>query len=122
MIGNVIQQHLLSLLILIPLVAGVICLLLSAGGARWTALVATLLEFALSLHLWVQYDPDGQQWQFVEKSALGGGVSWALGIDGIALLLIVLSAFLMPICIGASWRAIDKRVPDIWACSCSRRC
>ena len=39
-------------------------------------------------------------------------LSWALGIDGIALMLIMLSVFLMPICIGASWRAIDKRVPE----------
>jgi NADH-quinone oxidoreductase subunit M len=61
------------------------------------------------------FDPDGPQWQFVEKLSLGGGVSWALGIDGIALLLIVLTAFLMPICIGASWRAIDKRVPEYMA-------
>ncbi len=37
---------------------------------------------------------------------------WALGIDGIALVLIMLTLFLMPICIGASWRAIEKRVPE----------
>ena len=62
------------------------------------------------------FDPDGPQWQFVEKIGIGGGVSWALGIDGIALLLIVLTAFLMPICIGASWRSIEKRVPEYMAC------
>ena len=48
-------------------------------------------------------------------SALGGGIAWALGIDGIALMLIMLTVFLMPICIGASWRAIDKRVPEYMA-------
>ena len=48
-------------------------------------------------------------------SPLGGGINWALGIDGIALVLIVLTAFLMPICIGASWRSIDKRVPEYMA-------
>ncbi len=41
-----------------------------------------------------------------------GPFGWSLGIDGFALLLIMLSVFLMPICIGASWRAIDKRVPE----------
>ena len=41
--------------------------------------------------------------------------AWALGIDGIALVLIMLSVFLMPICIGASWRAITKRVPEYMA-------
>jgi NADH-quinone oxidoreductase subunit M len=109
------QLPLLSILIAIPLLAGVICLFVSANGARWTALVATLLDFGLSLYLWAQYNPDGPQWQFVEKAGPGGGVSWALGIDGIALLLIVLTAFLMPICIGASWRAITKRVPEYMA-------
>jgi NADH-quinone oxidoreductase subunit M len=103
---------LLTILIILPLIAGGIALALNASGARWLALIATLLEFALSVYLWANYDPDGAQWQFVEKYAFGGGINWALGIDGIALMLIVLTAFLMPICIGASWRSIDKRVPE----------
>jgi NADH-quinone oxidoreductase subunit M len=102
----------LSILIALPLAAGVLCLFVKDQGARWIALIATLLEFALSIYLWVNYNPDGPQWQFVEKAPVGAGVSWALGIDGIALLLIVLTAFLMPICIGASWRSIQKRVPE----------
>jgi len=106
---------LLSLLIAIPLIAGGLCLFLKAERARWTALIATLIDLALSLYLWAQYDPDGAQWQFVEKLPIGGGVSWALGIDGIAMLLIALTAFLMPICIGASWRAIERRVPEYMA-------
>jgi NADH-quinone oxidoreductase subunit M len=105
----------LSLLIAVPIIAAALCMFVKAKGARWTALIATLIDFAISIYLWVQYDPDGAQWQFVEKLPLGGGVSWALGIDGIALLLIVLTAFLMPICIGASWRAIEKRVPEYMA-------
>ena len=106
---------LLSLLILIPLVAGVLCLFAKAPAARWIALVGTLIDFALSLYIWGQYDPNGAQWQFRELYPVGGGVNWALGIDGIALLLIVLTAFLMPICIGASWRSIEKRVPEYMA-------
>ena len=47
---------------------------------------------------------------------LFGRFAWALGIDGIALMLIVLTAFLMPICIAASWDAIEKRVPEFMAC------
>ncbi|MGN6499167.1 MAG: NADH-quinone oxidoreductase subunit M, partial [Tsuneonella sp.] len=46
---------------------------------------------------------------------LFAGFSWALGIDGIALMLIMLSVFLMPICIGASWRSIEKRVGEYMA-------
>jgi NADH-quinone oxidoreductase subunit M len=106
---------LLSLLIVIPLIAGVLCLMVKAEGARWIALVGTFIDLALSIYLWTQYNPDGAQWQFVEKAPLGGGVNWALGIDGIALMLIILTAFLMPICIGASWRAIEKRVPEYMA-------
>ena len=113
--GEVTGLPLLSLMILVPLLGGALCLFVKDNGARWAALIATLIDFGLSIYLWTQYDPDGAQWQFVEKMPLGGGVNWALGIDGIALLLIVLTAFLMPICIGASWRSIQKRVPEYMA-------
>ncbi|MFL6736071.1 MAG: NADH-quinone oxidoreductase subunit M [Sphingomonas sp.] len=106
---------LLSILIALPLVAGMLCFFVRAEGARWIALTATLLEFGLSVYLWANYNPDGSQWQFVENAPLGGGINWSLGIDGIALVLIALTAFLMPICIGASWRAIDRRVPEYMA-------
>ncbi len=106
---------LLTILIAIPLFGGAIALFLNDSGARWVALVATLLDFALSIYVWQAYDPNGAQWQFVENFPLGGGIHWALGIDGIALVLIALTAFLMPICIGASWRAIQKRVPEYMA-------
>ena len=105
----------LSILIAVPLIAGALCLLVRAEAARWIALVATLIDLAISAWMWAAFNPDGAQWQFVEKIGIGGGVSWALGIDGIALLLIVLTAFLMPICIGASWRSIQKRVPEYMA-------
>ena len=106
---------LLSLLIAIPMLAAIACMFASANGARWIALVATLADLALGIYLWTAYDPAGPQWQFVELLPIGGGINWALGIDGIALMLIVLSVFLMPICIGASWRAIDRRVPEYMA-------
>jgi NADH-quinone oxidoreductase subunit M len=105
----------LTILVAIPVIAAAIALFLKDNGARWVALVATLLDFALSIYLWQAYDPNGAQWQFVENVPLGGGINWALGIDGIALVLIALTAFLMPICIGASWRSITKRVPEYMA-------
>jgi NADH-quinone oxidoreductase subunit M len=106
---------LLTILIAVPLVAGAIALFLNANGARWLALIATLIDFALGAYLWVLYDPNGAQWQFVEKLPIAGNFSWALGIDGIALVLLNLTTFLMPICIGASWRAIERRVPEYMA-------
>jgi len=113
--GTMTGLPLLTILIAIPLVAGLLCLFVRPQGARWIALVATLIDLALSAWLWIAYDPNGPQWQFVEKLPIGGGVSWALGIDGIALVLIQLTAFLMPICIGASWRSIERRVPEYMA-------
>ena len=106
---------LLTILIAIPLLAGAIVLFLRPEGARWVALVATLLDLALSIYLWVAFDPNGPQWQFVEKVPIGGPINWALGIDGIALVLLNLTTFLMPICIAASWRSIEKRVPEYMA-------
>ena len=109
------ELPLLTILIAIPLIAGMLCLFVNANAARWIALIATLLDLALGSYLWAAFDPSGAQWQFVENLPLGGGINWALGIDGIALVLIMLSVFLMPICIGASWQAIDKRVPEYMA-------
>src|SRR5690348_1503915 len=105
----------LTILIAVPLVAAAIALFLSASGARWLALIATVIDLDIGIYLWANYDPNGAQWQFVEKVPIGGGISWALGIDGIALVLIQLTAFLMPICIGASWRSIERRVPEYMA-------
>ena len=106
----------LSVMIAVPLLAALACLFLREEGARWTALLATFANLALGLVLWAGFDKGGAQWQFVENVPLGGTyLNWQLGIDGIALMLIMLSVFLMPICIGASWRAIEKRVPEYMA-------
>ena len=105
----------LSLLIVIPLVAAMVALFVGASMARWIALGATMLDLLIGILMWRAYVPGGPQWQFVEHVGTGGPIGWALGIDGIALMLIMLSVFLMPICIGASWRAIEKRVPEYMA-------
>ncbi|WP_287977070.1 NADH-quinone oxidoreductase subunit M [Sphingomonas sp.] len=105
----------LSLMLAVPAIAAIACLFLSPQGARMTALVATLIDFALGILLWTNYDIGGAQWQFVEYQPVFGRFAWALGIDGFALLLIMLSVFLMPICIGASWRSVTNRVPEYMA-------
>ncbi|MFN3945577.1 MAG: NADH-quinone oxidoreductase subunit M [Allosphingosinicella sp.] len=99
----------------IPFFAGIACLWLGANGARWTALGATIVTFLLGVLLWLTYEVGGPQWQFQEYAPVFGRFAWALGIDGIALMLIMLSVFLMPICILASWTAIEKRVPEFMA-------
>ncbi len=105
----------LSLMLLVPLVGAIACLFSEAKTARIIALVATLANLGLGIILWANYDIGGAQWQFTERADLFAGFQWALGIDGIALMLIVLSVFLMPICIGASWSSITKRVGEYMA-------
>ena len=106
----------LSLMLAIPTIAAVMCLFVGDRGARWIALIATLGVFLLGCLLWTNFDLGGPQWQYREHLTILGGFSWALGIDGLALMLIMLSVFLMPICIGASWRTITDRVGLYMAC------
>ncbi len=108
------MEHILSLMLLVPLLGGVICLLVQAQTARTVALVATLIDLALGAVLWANFDVGGARWQFQENYALFDGFAWKLGIDGIALMLIMLSVFLMPICILAS-QSIEKRVGEYMA-------
>lgn len=105
----------LSLMLLVPLAAAVACLVVPREQARTVALVATLVDLVLGAVLWANYDVGGAQWQFTENAPLFAGFAWKLGIDGIALLLIALTVFLMPICIGASWVSIDKRQGEYYA-------
>ena len=106
---------LLSVMLAFPAAAAVACLFLPAAVARWLALAATLVDFVLGIVLWAGFAIGGPQWQFVEHGGNLGVFNWDLGIDGFALLLIELSVFLMPICIGASWDAIRQRVPEYMA-------
>ncbi len=105
----------LSLMLAVPLFAAIACFFVNAGTARMIALVATLVNFALGVILWLNYDIGGAQWQFTERAEIFAVFDYALGIDGIALMLIMLSVFLMPICILASWTGITKRVGEYMA-------
>jgi NADH-quinone oxidoreductase subunit M len=100
----------LSVMLAVPMIGALACLFARAEMARVIALTATLFTFLLGVWLWASYDVAGAQWQFTESVSLFGPIAWKLGIDGISLMLIMLSVFLMPICIGASWHAIKERV------------
>ncbi len=106
----------LSAMIAIPMLAAVACLFAGERAARWIALAGTTVTFVLGCLAWAAFDVDGGQWQFVEYVPIVGSFGWAMGIDGIALMLIMLSVFLMPICIGASWTSITDRVGLYMAC------
>jgi NADH-quinone oxidoreductase subunit M len=82
-------------------------------NARWIALWTTLVTLAVSLHLVLRFDPGSAEFQFVEKAPwLGGAISYHMGVDGISLPFVILTTGLMPICIIASWEAIQTRVKE----------
>jgi NADH-quinone oxidoreductase subunit M len=84
-----------------------------ARNARWTALWTTLIAFAVSLILVWRFDPASADFQFEEKGGwLGGAIGYHMGVDGISLPFVILTTGLMPICIIASWHAIQYRVRE----------
>ncbi len=82
----------------------------AAGAARWIALATTLATFGLSLLLTLRFNPNTADFQFVEDVAWFAGLRYRMGVDGISVLFVLLTAFLMPLCIAASWKTIEKRV------------
>ncbi|WMS42327.1 NADH-quinone oxidoreductase subunit M [Acuticoccus sp. MNP-M23] len=110
---------LLSIIIFLPLV-GVAFILAVRGNdenalenIRRVALITTLFNFVISLALWIGFDTADAGFQFVEKRDwIPGLISYHLGVDGISMPLIVLTTFLMPFCILASWRSITDRVRE----------
>lgn len=105
---------LLSLVTFVPLIgAAAILLLPNANSARWIALGTTIVTFILSLMVWAAFDPSNPGFQLVEKfDWLGGGISYHMGVDGISMLFVVLTAGLMPFCIAASWESVEQRVAE----------
>jgi NADH-quinone oxidoreductase subunit M len=110
---------LLSLVIFVPLVGALFILgirgeaAIVARNAKYVALWTTLGTFILSIPLWVGFDNQDAGFQFVERYAwLSDTITYHVGIDGISMLFIILSTFLMPICILASWEAIQTRVKE----------
>ena len=82
-------------------------------SARWIALLTTILTFVLSLEAWREFDPANAGFQFVEQHDwLSHAISYKLGVDGFSLPFVLLTTFLMPFCIAASWVSIDKRVKE----------
>jgi len=104
----------LSLCTFVPLLgAAAILLMPTANNARWIALGTTVAVFALSLVMWANFDNSNTGFQMVEKlNWLGGGISYHMGVDGISMLFVVLTAGLMPFCIVASWKSVETRVAE----------
>ena len=117
------MSNILTSLVILPLVAAVVTYF---GGrdekhgatyARWLALISSLVIFALSCTLLVDFDSAAKGFQFVEKAPwfVGYNINYHVGIDGISLWMVMLTTFLMPICVLCSWESIEKRVPEFMA-------
>jgi NADH-quinone oxidoreductase subunit M len=113
------MHNLLSTLILIPLIGAAFILFVPKGregsltNIRTIALVATLVTFAVSLLAWHRFDPTSPSFQLVEQGSwISDTIRFKLGVDGYSMPFILLSTFLMPFCILASWVSVEKRVAE----------
>jgi NADH-quinone oxidoreductase subunit M len=109
----------LSGVIFLPLVAVVFILILRGEdeatytNARWAALIATIATFILSLVAWSEFDPSTSAFQLVETHTwFSDKIQYKLGVDGMSMPFVLLTTFLMPLCILASWTSIQTRVKE----------
>lgn len=110
----------LSILIWLPIGAGLAVLLLGdryIGAGRWLALAASLATLILTVPLWASFDTASAAMQFTERAAwIPRFDAWyALGVDGISLPLIVLTAFMTVPVVIAAWTVIDTRPAQYYA-------
>ncbi|MCU0578620.1 MAG: NADH-quinone oxidoreductase subunit M [Desulfobacterota bacterium] len=119
LIPNQLNYPVLSTLIFLPLVGALIIFFIrnETGAKVWTLAVSTV-TFLLSLPLYIYFDPSTHKYQFGEHAPWIPlfKVNYTLGVDGISLLLVLLSTLLIPICVLCSWRYIGKRVREFHFC------
>ena len=111
----------LSLITFLPLAGAAFIFLFARGSqevaarnSRYMALWTTLITFALSLFVWFGFERGTAEFQFVERVDWfpAFNISYHMGVDGISMMFVLLSTLLMPICILASWDAIQNRVKE----------
>ncbi|WP_309084883.1 NADH-quinone oxidoreductase subunit M [Chelativorans sp.] len=109
----------LSTVTFLPLVGAFLILLIRDDGQgarrniRNVALLTTVFTFILSLFIWIGFDYSTPGFQMVEKREwMDAGTSYHMGVDGISMLFVILTTFLMPFCILASWESVEHRVKE----------
>lgn len=105
----------LSIVTFLPLVGAVIigCLNRDAkGNARWIALWTTTITFLISLLIWINFDNMSGAFQFVEERDWLDIMKYKMGVDGISMLFVILTTFLLPLCVISSWVVIQDRVKE----------
>lgn len=109
----------LSLVTFLPLI-GCIFILIATNNpemgdrnVKSIALFTTVFTFILSLGILFGFDSSTADFQFVEKSEwLGNNISYHMGVDGISMMFVILTTFLMPFCILASWKSVNTRIRE----------
>ena len=114
-----IEWPLISVTIFLPLIGALIIFLIkedevSANNIKWAALWTSLGTFILSCLIWWQFDSSVAGYQLTEKYKWFSDFNffYHVGVDGISLFMILLSSFLTPFCILASWVSIKKRIKE----------
>ena len=110
----------LSLIVFLPLLGAVLLLLIGNrdgskdGLVRNVALGVSLVTFAATLALWAGFTPGTADFQFVERYSWipAFGIEYYLGVDGISLMLVVLTGFLTPLALLSSWANIERKVKE----------
>src|SRR5688572_13304679 len=110
-------QWILHALVVLPLLGVVPVLLGPESSAKWTALLVTVVEFVLSLGLWWALDPSRGTLQLVSNAPWipDWGIAYRVGIDGISLVMVLLTTLLMPISVLGSWQYITKQERGFYA-------
>ena len=115
------QLPIISFVTFLPLIGAIIILVSCSDNeqgsknAKMVALWTSSITFASSLFLLFNFDNSIVGYQFIEKSdwVPMSGISYHMGVDGISLPFVLLSTFLIPICILASWNSIRKQIPTL---------
>jgi NADH-quinone oxidoreductase subunit M len=115
------DMPILSIVTFLPLVGALLILLLvrgnaeeTANNARWSALWTSLINLMISIFIWTGFDNSTHAFQFVEKAHWmpAFNINYHMGVDGISVFFVLLSTLLTPICILASWNAIQEKVKE----------
>jgi NADH-quinone oxidoreductase subunit M len=107
------MEHILTLLVFFPAMAGLLGFLVAKESIRAYGISVSVIEFALSIILWIGFDSSNAGYQFVEYYAFipSYGMSYYLGVDGISLFLVILSTFITMIALIAL--SIEKDVKNL---------
>jgi NADH-quinone oxidoreductase subunit M len=114
------NDHLLSILIWLPIVGGFVVLGFGnerAGAARWFSLLVSVATLAFSVPLYVHFNNGTADMQFVEHTAWIPSIhaDYNIGVDGISMPLILLTTFTTVLIVIAGWQSVTKRVSQYFA-------